>query len=61
MKKGIFLVLSIFILFALASCSRGSGCPSETASGNLNKKNQLRTTSGKSNLFDKKMRKQMRN
>jgi len=61
MKKSIFLILSLFFFFAIASCSRGSGCPSESAAGNVNKKGQIKTTPGKSNLFDKKTRKQMRN
>lgn len=63
MKK---LVLLLFVcsLFAtsasLSSCSRKSGCPAyESAKAPTNRKGELSTKGGSSNLFPKNMRKKM--
>jgi len=62
MKKYISYLLSAALFIALmSSCSRGSGCPAESAAGNVDKRGQLTTKPGKSALFDKKTTKKMRN
>lgn len=61
MKKTIIL-LSLFLLATfgagtLSSCSRKTGCPStEAASIKTDRKGQLSTKRGNTNLFPKKMR-----
>jgi hypothetical protein len=62
LSKNLIRVIGMCILISLftVSCSRGSGCPSETAAGNVDKRGNLKTTSGKSNLFPKDTQKKMR-
>lgn len=52
------LCFSLLALSALPGCSRKSGCPTaeNATKGTTNKKGELNTKGGKSNLFPKKMR-----
>jgi hypothetical protein len=62
MKNILLFGLFLFVFAVLfSSCSRGSGCPAESAAGNVDKRGQLTTKPGKSALFDKKTTKAMRN
>jgi len=60
------LVLLLFLLVFVAgsatmtSCSRKSGCPAyDSAKAPTNRKGELSTKGGSSNLFPKKMRRKM--
>ncbi|MEZ4908274.1 MAG: hypothetical protein R2771_11690 [Saprospiraceae bacterium] len=60
MKKYIkyyFLAFSVLFLTSMTSCAKKYGCPGEQAALQTDKEGDLPTKSGKSNLFDKKMRK----
>ena len=60
-----FFSVSLFIVLLLgsglyASCSRKTGCPAnETVHVKPNRKGELPTKGGSTNLFSKKMRKKM--
>lgn len=61
LKKYSYLIFALFLgffLINLTSCNKKTGCPiNENAHVKPNKKGQLPTKGGKSNLFPKKMRK----
>jgi hypothetical protein len=52
------LILTMFSIFLLGSCQRGTGCPAEDVHVALNKKGNPKKKS-QSGLFDKKMTKKM--
>lgn len=55
-----FFIFSLFISLSLASCSKKTGCPMNdpaNVGASTNKKGQLSTKRGNSNLFPKNMRK----
>ena len=55
----LFVCLGLFSV-GTSSCSRKSGCPAyETTTAKTNRKGELSTKSGSSNLFSKKMRRKM--
>jgi len=57
MKKTIYLLLALFLLGTVASCSPKVGCPvTETARPKTNRKGELSSKRGKSQLFPKNMR-----
>ncbi|MEM1123981.1 MAG: hypothetical protein AAGJ18_26320 [Bacteroidota bacterium] len=66
LSKKVSLLLLVATLFCVGgtvtSCgSNKTGCPmNESQQGKVNKKGQLSSKKGKSNLFPKKMRKKMR-
>ncbi|MFK8009144.1 MAG: hypothetical protein AB8H03_22480 [Saprospiraceae bacterium] len=64
MKKFKLLLLCSSLLLVLpfvSSCSKKTGCPvNETVGKSTNRKGELSTKRGKSNLFPKKMRKKKR-
>jgi len=64
MKKLKLLLLCSSLLLVLpfiSSCSKKTGCPvNETVGKTSNRKGELSTKRGKSNLFPKKMRKKKR-
>ncbi|MFK7774007.1 MAG: hypothetical protein AB8F94_17780 [Saprospiraceae bacterium] len=64
MKKLKLLLLCSSLLLVLpfvSSCSKKTGCPvNETVGKSTNRKGDLSTKRGKSNLFPKKMRKKKR-
>jgi hypothetical protein len=61
-KIKIFFLLSTIALsgLTLTSCSRGSGCPAETANVRPDRKGRFNSKGGNSNLFPKDMRKKVR-
>jgi len=63
MKKLVLLIL-LFVFVCgsatMTSCSRKSGCPAyDSAKAPTNRKGELSTKGGNSNLFPKKMRRKM--
>jgi hypothetical protein len=52
--------LAAAISLTSISCSRGTGCPAETATGAIDKKGQLKTKPGKSSLFPKDTQKKLK-
>jgi hypothetical protein len=62
-KYQYFLALLIFIfLLAISgtSCARKVGCPGDNAAVKVNKRGELPTQKGQSQLFDRKMRKRIK-
>jgi hypothetical protein len=61
-KVKIFLLSSIIACTSVcfSSCSRGSGCPAETANVRPDRKGNFGKKKGSSNLFPKDMRKKVR-
>ena len=60
-KKILFLFGFIFLISTTQSCfSKGYGCPGENASVKMKKDGSLPTRKGKSNLFNRKMRKRIK-
>lgn len=60
MKKYLKYIVFLFVLVFMTStnsCAKKYGCPGEDASIKMDKDGNLPTRKGKSNLFDKKMRK----
>lgn len=59
MKKRSFWLLAIFLFsISISACNRKAGCPAyESAGAKTNRKGELSTKSGKSQLFPQKMRK----
>jgi hypothetical protein len=64
MKSKIKIFFLSFIILGgtitLPSCSRGSGCPAETANARPNRKGSFSSRKGNSNLFPKDMRKKVK-
>ena len=64
MKSKIKIAFLSFIILGasvtLPSCSRGSGCPAETANVKANRKGNYPSRKGNSNLFPKDMRKKVK-
>jgi hypothetical protein len=61
-KIKIFLLSSIIACSSVgfSSCSRGSGCPAESANARPDRKGNFTKKKGSSNLFPKDMRKKVR-
>ena len=56
-KYFLFIFSILFITIISESCAKKYGCPGEDSSIQTDKDGNLPTKKGKSNLFDKKMRK----
>jgi hypothetical protein len=63
MKSKIKIFFLSFVILgsgiSISSCSRGSGCPAETANVKPNRKGSYTSRKGSSNLFPKDMRKKV--
>ncbi len=61
-KIKIFFLMGSLIIsgISFSSCSRGSGCPAETANVRPDRKGRYGSKKGSSNLFPKDMRKKVK-
>ena len=55
--KYLLFLITILFMSSFSSCAKKYGCPGEEAGIKMDSDGNLPTRKGKSNLFDKKMRK----